>query len=379
LGCLTQLELLKPGETMVSIPLSLLTDKTTGNIAKSKHLAVIGCAAPAPAPAPSPPPAPPEKPIEISMMHYMPATHFVQTEMYEPWAKMLEENTGGRVKVTIYPAAALAKPPDFFDAMIAGTVDSALHYSGYTPGRFPISDVSGLPFLGVTPSAKAATLAFMDIYNQFPEIQDEWKEVKVLFFLTHSQMQLFTSKVPVRTLDDLKGLKIKISGRPAPYLEALGATPIAMASPEVYDAIDKGVIDGCIYPWTEVYGAWRLDEVCPYHTELNFYTMPWVVGMNWDKWNSLPKDIQDEIEKISGYYGAEMFANAWDAEDEANLKRLKEDPNMEYITLPESELAKAKELVKPFYDEWLADMEKRGIDGQAILDALKKALAERSK
>jgi len=321
-------------------------------------LAVLGCAAPGPTP---------EKPVEISMMHYMPATHNVQTNMFEPWTKMLEENTGGRVKVTTYPAAALAKPADFYDATIAGIVDIAQSYSGYTPGRFPVSDVCGLPFLGAN-SAKAASLAFMDMYNKFPEMSDEWKEVKVLFFVTHPPMQLFTTEVPVRTFDDLKGLKIKISGRPAPYLEALGATPISMASPEVYDALDKGVIDGCIYPWTEVYGAWKLDELCKYYTALNFYTMPWVIGMNWAKWDSLPKDIQKEIEKLSGSYGTEMFANAWDAEDIAFYNQLKGDADRELILLSAAEVDRGRQLEKPFYDEWAADATAKGADGQKILD-----------
>lgn len=98
--------------------------------------------------------------------------------------------------------------------------------------------------------------------------------------------------------------------------------------------------------------------------------MPWVVGMNWDKWDSLPKDIQKEIEKLSGSYGAEMFANAWDADDIACYNKLGEDPDRERILLSAAEVDRGREIEKPFYDKWVADMAAKGADGRAILDEM---------
>jgi len=307
------------------------------------------------------------KPIEISFMHYMPATHIVHINMVLPWVKMIEENTKGKVKFNAVPGALLAKAEDFIYAVSAGTVDMVHGYSGYTPGRFPVSDVSSLPFLGAN-STMAASKAFMELWRTVPEIANEWKDIKILWFETHPPMQLHTSKKPVRALSDLKGLKIKIAGKPAPYLKSLEATPIIMASGEVYEALSKGVIDGTIYPWTEMRGGWRLEELSFYHTELNFYTMPFFVAMNWKKWNSLPTDVQAVFEKFSGNFGVELFAKAWDHDVKDALEWVKKMPKHEFISLSRSELEKARDLMKPHYDKWISDISAKGINAKAILD-----------
>lgn len=308
-----------------------------------------------------------KKPIEISFMHYLAPMHIVQTHMILPWVKMVEEASGGKVKFNVYANALLAKPEDFIYAVSAGTIDMVHGYSGYTPGRFPVSDVSSLPFLGAN-SAVAASKAFMELWRTFPEIANEWKDVKILWFETHPPMQLHTAKKPVRTLSDLRGLKIKIAGKPAPYLKSLDCTPIIMATPEVYEALSKGVIDGTIYPWTEMRGGARLEELSFYHTEINFYTMPFFVAMNWKKWNSLPADVQAVFEKFGGNFGLEMFAKAWDQEAKDALEWVKSKPKHELISFPRSELEKARDLMKPHYDKWIADISAKGINAKGILD-----------
>jgi TRAP-type transport system periplasmic protein len=249
------------------------------------------------------------KPVKISFMHYFPATHFVQTEIVAPWAKLMEKESGGKLKFNLYPAAALAKPPDFFDAVVAGSIDMVIGYSGYTPGRFPVGDVFGLPFMGYN-STKSATKTFTELWRDVPEIKKEWRAVKVLWFGAPPPAQLHTAKTPVRTLGDMKGLKIKIAGKPAPFLKALGATPISMASPEVYDALSKGVINGVSYPWEAIKG-WNLGDLVFNHTWLNLYADPFFVVMNWKKWKSLSPEMQKLFDKFGGDYGAGLWIKAW--------------------------------------------------------------------
>ncbi|MBW2066863.1 MAG: TRAP transporter substrate-binding protein [Deltaproteobacteria bacterium] len=303
--------------------------------------------------------------LQLTFMHYFPANHFVHTKIVQPWTELLEKESRGQVKFTLYPAAALAKPPDFFDAVVAGSVDIVIGYSGYTPGRFPISDVSGLPFMGYT-SDMCASKTFMELWKTVPEIRKEWRAVKILWFGTEPPSQLHTAKQPVRTLKDMKGLKIKIGGRPAPYLKSLGATPIAMASPEVYDALAKGVIDGAIYPWEAIQG-WKLGDLVYYHTVLNFYANPFFVAMNQEKWNSLPTDLHKLFDKYAGDYGTELWAREWDKGNNKALEWLKKDPKHEIITLSDSELERARQLEKPHYDAWKKVAKKKGVDGEAVL------------
>jgi TRAP-type C4-dicarboxylate transport system substrate-binding protein len=310
------------------------------------------------------------KPIKISFMHYFPATHFVHTEIVEPWTKLMEKESGDKLKFNLYPAAALAKPPDFFDAVVAGSIDIVIGYSGYTPGRFPVGDVFGLPFMGYN-STRSATRTFMELWRDVPEIAKEWRAVKVLWFGSPPPAQLHTTKTPVRTLSDMKGLKIKIAGKPAPFLKVLGATPITMSSPEVYDALSKGVINGVSYPWEAIKG-WNLGDLVFNHTWLNLYAEPFFVVMNWNKWKSLSPEMQKLFQKYGGEYGAELWVKAWAKGNKGALEWLEKDPKHTVITLSRAEQEKAKDLEQPHYDKWLKNMEKKGIDGKALLEKARK-------
>ncbi|MBW1737760.1 MAG: TRAP transporter substrate-binding protein [Deltaproteobacteria bacterium] len=309
------------------------------------------------------------KPIELSFMHYFPPVHFVNTEIVQPWVKMIEEKSGGKLKFHVYPSAALAKPKDFLEAVVSGAVDIVMGYSGFHPGRFPVSEVTGLPFLNYT-STLCASKTYMQLFKTVPEFAKDWQGVKVLWFQTEPPMQLHTSKKPIRRLGDLKGVKIKISGQPAPFLHSLGAAPVVMASPEVYDALSKGVIEGVIYPWEAIKG-WKLDERVLYHTWLNFYANPFYVVMNLDKWKSLPPDMKMLIDKYSGHYGTELAAKVWDKRNNEAYEILKKNPKHEIFTLPKSDMEKARALTKRYYDKWIAKMNKKGIDGKAILEKVR--------
>jgi len=306
------------------------------------------------------------KPIEMGFMHYFPAVHFVNTEIAQPWTKLMEEKSGGKLRFKIYPAAALAKPQDFFEAVVSGGVDIVMGYSAYTPGRFPVSDVSGLPFLGYT-STSCATKTFMELWKTVPEVAKEWQAVKVLWFQTEPPTQIHMSKKAIRTLNDLRGTKVRTPGQVAPYVNSLGSTSIVMASPEVYDALSKGVIDGTLYPFEAIKG-WNLQEVTFYHTWLNFSANPFYVVMNLDKWKSLPSDMQALFEKYAGDYGSEFAVRVWEKGNNASYEMLKNDPKQEIITLPKSDMEKARELMKPHYDKWIASMNAKGINGKTIFD-----------
>jgi TRAP-type C4-dicarboxylate transport system substrate-binding protein len=306
------------------------------------------------------------KSIEIGFMHYFPPVHFVHTKIVQPWTKMMEEKSGGKLKFKVYPSAALAKPNDFLEAVTSGGIDIVMGYAGFHPGRFPVAEVSGLPFLNYT-SVRCASKTYLELYKTVPEFAKDWQGVKVLWFQTEPPMQLHTSKKPIRTLGDLKGVKLKISGQPAPYLNSLGATSIVMASPEVYDALSKGVIDGTIYPWEAIKG-WNLQEMSYYHTWLNFFANPFYVVMNLEKWKSLPPDIKTLIDRYSGDYGTEFAAKVWDQGNNEAYEMIKKDSKHEIITLPKSDQEKAIELMKPHYDKWIASVAAKGIDGKPILE-----------
>lgn len=322
-------------------------------------LVVAGCAAPAPAP------GPPEV-IEMSWATGLPPFHGGVKYVATPWTEMIAERTDGRVKVTVYPGAALCKDDEVYPSVVSGLVDIGPGVLAHYPGRFPLSSVIELPLLGFT-SASDATKALWELYEKFPEIRAEYSEVHMLWLKAKPLFQIQTVKKPVRTLEDLKGLKLRsIGGVAGETLTRLGGVPVVMPAPDSYLAMEKGVIDGSVFPW-EAMESFKLYELENYHTVVNLYTGGDFVVMNLDLWNSLPPDIQKVFDELTGAWGADFESKVWDEQDALGKESCIEAGNEVYI-LPPEELDKWREIVQPMWAKWVADMEAKGLPGQAVFD-----------
>jgi len=333
-------------------------------------LVVVGCAKPAPAPAPAPTPAPapapsPAKPIELTISSWMPAKS-VDTAIAEEWIKMVEERTEGRVHFTLYTAGALGAMKDHYDMAISGIADITFHTLSNNPGRHPISEIFELPFM--VPSAEVGGKVFWQLYQEFPEIQAEFNEVKVLGLGTIDPWNFHTTKAPIRTMDDLKGLKLRVPGGYASNaLELLGATPVGIPVPELYLSIQKGVVDGTIMGWEGV-KSFKLYELINYSTGLDFTTLSQGLFMNWDSWNSLPPDIQKIIGEELGttWWATEkgkLFHDQWAGEG----KKLAAEHGDQIYQLPPDEREKWIEAILPIREKWVGDMEAKGVPAREIL------------
>src|SRR5215475_15615422 len=187
--------------------------------------------------------------VELKFSSWVSSTHGHHVTVLVPWAKMLEEKSGGRLKVTIYPGATLGKPADHFDLVKNGIADMGFAALGYTPGRFPRSSVTELPLLFKT--AKGGSQAVWSIYDK--DLKVEFGGVKMLWIWIHPPGQFHMVKKAVRTPEDLVGLKIR-SATPwtVAMVKMLGATPVTIAAPEAYNALERGVVDGTIFPWEAI-------------------------------------------------------------------------------------------------------------------------------
>lgn len=235
--------------------------------------------------------------INLKVSSPWPPKHPQHTMVIEPWGKKIGELTGGRVKITLFPGQALGKAKDQYEMAAKGICDIALTIPAYTPGRFQLTSVFWLPFM-VT-SAEETSVALWKIYEKY--LQDEYKDVKVMWQYVHAPGQIFTRKKPVTTLGDLKGMKIRATN---PYvqksLKVLGASPVSIPVPEVYNSLDRGVVDGTAMPFE---GLWvfKQYEVVDYGTLCNLYTMSFAIVINKRKWESLPADIKKRlVRKICG-------------------------------------------------------------------------------
>jgi TRAP-type C4-dicarboxylate transport system, periplasmic component len=305
--------------------------------------------------------------VELKLAHFFPATHPAEKELIQPWAKAVEEATEGRVKITSYPGQTLMQADAVYDGVVKGSADLGLSCFSYNRGSFPVSEVFELPGITYVNSKAASKVAWEGIKQLNPkEVQD----TKLMMVFTTGPGDLFT-KLPVRTLGDLKGLELRATGLSAKTLAALGATPVAMAQSEAYEALLKGVVKGNLGP-IEVLQGWKQAEVTKYLTLTPFlYNNLFYITMNQDKWNSISPKDQKAIETVNQKFFDEVAIGLWDKQNEAALKYAVEEKGMEVINLTKEEQEKWINLVKPLQDTFVTQMNEKGLKGQEILDTVK--------
>ncbi|MBW2610340.1 MAG: TRAP transporter substrate-binding protein [Deltaproteobacteria bacterium] len=293
-----------------------------------------------------------------------PSAESSQKYLLIPIAKEIEKVTDGRVKITVHTSGALGKAQDHFDMASSGIADIALSVQAYTAGRFPLSSVVELPFLANT--AECGSRILWALYEKFPEFRAEYKDVKVLGLHFYGANQLLSAKKPIRNLDDMKGLKIRGTGEvQGEMIKLMGAVPLSMPAPQIYESLDKGVIDGVLF----AYGAQRgfkFYEVIKYATTADLFVGPMFLVMNLKKWNSLPPDIQRKIDKITGFKAAIQGGTGYDSEDKLGIQDCLK-AGVDIYQLPPKELEKWKTLCKPLWDKWVKKMEAKGLPGRKIL------------
>jgi len=297
----------------------------------------------------------------------------------QPWFKKVEEVTKGRVKIEPYWSQTLAKGPDNWNAIKTGVADMGWCVQGYWAGMTPLSDVINLPALGFKTGEKGSEVLWR-LYAKFPEIQREYKDVHVLVLHTSAPYFLITTKKQVKTLEDIKGLKLRaLGGVASDQMKALGAIPVLIPMPENYMAMDKGVIDGMAAPW-EATLAFRFYEVVKHYTmvPLSGAGVDSVV-MNKQKWESLPKDIQQAIMSVSGLEGSKFWGrNFFDTAEQGLLERVKQgNYQMVKYTPPPEELQRWVKVSMPIWDEWVKRMEEKGLPvARQILNSALEMLKE---
>jgi TRAP-type C4-dicarboxylate transport system substrate-binding protein len=348
-------------------------------------LVLAGCAAPAPTPPPKPaltPSPAPAQVIQLRFGHQNPPAARTTVKFIDPYAKKIEEATKGAVKITMYPAESLFKATEAYEATAGGMTDICFTMMSYYAGRFPLTSVMMLPFLvlssgkidGKVRSGGAVNSHILqELYETVPEIQAEWKDVKLLQITCSDPTALFTSKKPVRNLDDLKGLKLREQGGyPSEMWKLLGATPVNMGMPDTYDAVSKGVIDGVNTSWGPA-ATWKLFEVLKYWNDFGTVATPVFTIMNLNKWNSLPPDIQKAITSVGGMSGAEFGGDmvfGVEVRDDYLAAAEKAGKTVEKIAFDPGDYNKCKEIAGvPLWNKWVDEMKAKGLNGQKVLDA----------
>ncbi|MEW6665416.1 MAG: TRAP transporter substrate-binding protein [Thermodesulfobacteriota bacterium] len=299
-------------------------------------------------------------PVKILYGHFDPPSSAFAPAVNK-WAKELEEKTKGRIKVET--SWGIGKTGEIYDLTTRGIIDVGFCVPSFSPGQFPVSDITGLPY--IVPTAEVGSRALMEFARR-GYLEKEFADVKVLHYNTTQADTLFTKSKLVTKVDELKGMKI-FGGGPVQQrrIKLMGAIPVQVPFPDLYSSVQKGILDGYIMGWA-VMDAFKLFEITRYATEPPSGTGTIAVVMNKNKWKQLPHSIQGIIDAMSEKYCIE-YARAWDAACERG-KQLFLNAGGQLVQWAPGELDRVSDLIMPVWNEWIAEREKKGLPAKKAVE-----------
>ena len=303
--------------------------------------------------------------VTLRFHQMLPPQATIPSKAIVPWAQKVEKESGGRIKIQHFPSMQLGgKPSDLLDQAKNGVVDIIWTVLGYTPGRFPKSEVFELPFFSGL--AEPASRAFQEYVEK--HAMDEFKDVKLIAVHVHGP-GLIHSKDPITRLEDFKGVKVRGGSRITNImLEQLGATPVGMPVPAVTEALSKGVITATTIPW-EVTPALKVQQLVKNHTgfagEQGLYTQTFAVAMNKAAYDKLPADLKKVIDANSGSDTAAMFGRAMDEGDKRGLDMAQKAGNKIHM-LDAVETQTWRRTAAAVRGIWYKEVAGKGIDGPKL-------------
>ena len=315
--------------------------------------------------------------VTLKFHTFMAPMSNVWLTMHKPWMEKVEKDSGGRIKFEAYPAMQLGGTPvQLYDQARDGVVDVCWTLPANTAGRFPRIEVFELPF--VMNNAEATSKAYWEYFQT--HAADEFKETQVLALHVHGPGMFHSVNKQIKSASDLKGMKVRGPTRQVTkLLGSIGATPVGMPLPQIPDALSKGTVEACVIPW-EVVPSVKVHELTKFHSEFPasspaFYTTTFVMAMNKSKYESLAPDLKKVIDANSGLATSGWLGKTQQGNDPNGRKAATDRGNSIY-TFSAAETEEFVKLSSKVDDEWVADMDKRGFKGAALLEAAKALIAK---
>ena len=312
--------------------------------------------------------------VTLTVHHFLSATSPAQVSFMQPWADRVAKQSNGRIKVEIYPSMSMGgKPPELYRQVRDGAADIVWTLIGYTPGVFPRSEVYELPTVHGG-SALATNLAIQDTFKL---VAEDFKDLKPLLVHVHAGNMIHTRDKPIKSVDDLRGLKLRTPSRTGAWLiESWGAEPVGMPVPALPEALSKGTVDGALVPF-EIFLPLKLQDLTKHSVEgedgSRFGTSVFLYAMNKARYDGLPADLKKVIDDNSGAAIAADVGKVWDEVEGPGEKA------------QEGKIIKLSATAKAAFDERGRTVEKRwieeakGFDGAALVAAAKAAVQKHSK
>lgn len=302
---------------------------------------------------------------ELKLADFQPPTHFVVEKVYEPFAEAISEATGGEVTVEVYMGGELGPgPAEQYNRVVDGVADLAFSLPGYTASNFPKTLLTELPGVIDAETGTDRILANIDM------LSDEYRRVVLVALWNNAPNLLLMAEKPVTTLEDLAGLNIRVPSRNAGLVvQAWGANPVSMPAPDIYNAMQTGVLDGAMIDATAL-GAFKLAEVTSHITMgMDTTISDFFIMMNRDTFADLDDTAQAAILE-AGKTASLNGQAAWNGAAGGALESFAATEGKEVITLSEEEAAKFNEASSAAVEQILADAEAEGIEAHAFVEAL---------
>jgi TRAP-type C4-dicarboxylate transport system substrate-binding protein len=304
---------------------------------------------------------------------YNTGDHHAMSKWLIKWSETLEKRSNGRIVVKRFPGAQMGPTRQHYDLARTGQAEVTWFLHGATPGRFPLTELIQLPY--IVGSAEIGTKVLNDKELREKYLDAEHRGIKVLLLFTNQPGNVHTTRKPIRTTEDMKGMRIRFaSSTIRDFVGALGGTPVGVQFTEQVEQLQKGTIDGVFIDYGGAGIAGKMGGVLKYSTEMYSYVSSFGVGMNPDFYKKLPPDLQKLV--VDSMTGVEKeVGEAWDALDVPGKKAIM-DGGAQAIKLSSEEDAKFRRIGSQVTFSKIKELEDKGLPARAVYDRMR-ALSEK--
>lgn len=311
-----------------------------------------------------------DKPVNLKISLWIPAS-LPLVPSYTAWGKSIEQDSGGTIRSTVFPAEQLGKAFDHYDMARDGIVDVAYVNPGYQPGRFPIIALGQIPF--TFRDGHSGTQAIDAFYRKYAD--KEMKDVHFCFAFIHDPGTLH-SRVKIVVPSDLKGVKVRpAQSTVGALVTLLGGANVQASAPESRDALERGVADAIFFPWNSMFN-FGIDKVVKYHLDVPLYTSVFVTVMNKAKYDAMSPAQKKVIDDHCTTEWAERVAGPWTDFEAAGRERMRQQPGHEFVELSNDQVAQWRSSVQPLLAQWKDAVKSTGTDPEQALTELKAEIAK---
>jgi TRAP-type C4-dicarboxylate transport system substrate-binding protein len=307
--------------------------------------------------------APAQGTEELKLATFVPPSHIIYARVLTPWAQELAQKSNNRLTVRFFPSMQLGgRPPELYRQMLQGISDICFTLPGYTSNDFPMMALTELP--GMATNAEDGTRKLWSHFDRF--LAREYQGAKPLMLWNSDTASIMSKSKPVRVLEDLKGMKVRTpSAAQSAQIEALGAIPIDMPAGQIYNALDRGVVDASQIPMSAALD-FKLIEVARYFTvNAPLGRSPFLVAMNRARYDKLAPDLKKLIDDTTGLSLSLKGAQTYDTQNTRAIEAVKKD--RELITLSTEEHGRWLQAFRPLINRKAEEGEKAGLPARGLL------------